>query len=164
MPSCRKKGCRFCVCLGVGYLGEPWVHDAVGIAQEVAGIDGGALLYGADGEDAGDVGGLLVAVAVVVGNALSIGKGEAGHERGVVDDDVRAFNQQVLTTASFCLDNFFGTAPDPAAVRSLASQKEVAAEALYGADGKQADSYRRGVTVVKQTYTDGTTSTRKVIK
>ena len=32
------------------------------------------------------------------------------------------------------------------------------------ADGKQADSYRRGMTVVKQTYTDGTTSTRKVIK
>lgn len=80
------------------------------------------------------------------------------------DNHVRAFNQQVLTTASFCLDNFFGTAPDAAAVRSLASQKEVAAEALYGADGKQADSYRRGVTVVKQTYTDGTTSTRKVIK
>ncbi len=82
------------------------------------------------------------------------------------DNHMRAFNKQVLTTTSFCIDNFEGKAPevDPSAVRTLgADARKVASQTVYGEDGKIATS-RHGLNLIKTVYDNGQTSTVKVMK
>lgn len=78
------------------------------------------------------------------------------------ENHVRSFNQQVLTTASFCMDDFNGTAPTTA-VKSL-SDKGVKSTSIYTAEGKQVSSMVDGVNTVVTVYEDGTVSTKKVMK
>lgn len=78
------------------------------------------------------------------------------------ENHVRSFNQQVLTTASFCMDDFNGTAP-ATEVKSI-SGKTVKSTSIYTADGKQVSSMSEGVNAVVTVYEDGTVSTKKVMK
>lgn len=80
------------------------------------------------------------------------------------ENHVRSFNNQVLTTTSFCIDNFEGTAPEQSAVKTNFANKAVRMQSYFTEDGKQIRHMRRGVNVVKTVYTDGTTSTEKVVK
>lgn len=81
------------------------------------------------------------------------------------DNHMRSYNQQVLTTTSFCIDNFGAAAPEENSVRTLEGQKTMVAETVYGVDGKSMqNANRHGLNVVKQVYTDGTTHSHKVVK
>lgn len=76
------------------------------------------------------------------------------------ENHVRSYNNQVLTTASFCIDNFEGTAPDPSNIMAVGSDKAVKAQSFFTEDGKQVSTLHRGVNVVKTVYADGSSNTK----
>ena len=80
------------------------------------------------------------------------------------ENHVRSYNNQVLTTTSFCMDNFEGTSPTPSAIKANATKKTVRMQSYFTEDGKQIRQLRPGVNVVKTVFTDGTTSIEKVVK
>ena len=80
------------------------------------------------------------------------------------DNHVRSYNKQVLTTTSFCIDNFEGVSPDPSAIKANDAHKTVRMQSYFTEDGKQIRHPRRGVNVIKTVFTDGTTSTEKVVR
>lgn len=79
------------------------------------------------------------------------------------DNHYRAITKQVLTTLSFCIDDFGGEAP-ATAVRAAEAARTVASVSYFSADGKQIPSMVNGVNTVVTVYSDGTTETKKVLK
>ncbi|MBR6947042.1 MAG: DUF4465 domain-containing protein, partial [Muribaculaceae bacterium] len=76
--------------------------------------------------------------------------------------DVGAYGMN--TAAYFCMDKFQVKSDKPTAVESVNADKQVAAKRYVNLAGMTSDKPFDGVNVVVTTYSDGTTSTAKVIK
>lgn len=73
-------------------------------------------------------------------------------------------NYGMNTAAYFCMDKFQVKSDKPTAVESVNADKQVAAKRYVNLAGMTSDKPFDGVNVVVTTYSDGTTSTAKVIK
>ena len=68
------------------------------------------------------------------------------------------------TAAYFCMDKFQVKSGIPTAVESIDADRQVAGVSYVNLAGMTSDKPFDGVNVVVTTYTDGTTSTAKVMK
>lgn len=80
------------------------------------------------------------------------------------DNHVRSFNKQVLTTSSFCIDDFGGVSPVETSIKVNTTPKTVLTQYYYTEDGKQISQLQSGINIIKTVFSDGTTNIEKVIK